>query len=207
MSKKVLHIDSSILGKNSVSRLLSSKIIERLTDIDKSLSITYRDLAADPIPHLSGDYLEAAQRGETINQAPKISEDLAISQSALREFLAADIVVIGVAFYNFSISSQLKSWIDRIAIPGQTFKYTESGPIGLAGEKRVILAISRGGFYGQGSPSEPMEHAESYLRSVFLFMGISSPEIIVAEGINISQEQRQLSIQEANKAISRLPPP
>jgi len=115
--------------------------------------------------------LEAAQQDSTRHSEPQRIEDLAIGEAVLNEFLAAEIVVIGVAFYNFSISSQLKSWIDRIAVSGKTFKYTEAGPIGLAGEKRIIMTISRGGFYGPGSPTESMEHAETYLRSVFLFHG------------------------------------
>ena len=122
----------------------------------------------------------------------------------MQEFLSADIVVIGVAFYNFSISSQLKAWIDRIAIAGKTFRYTESGrPEGLAGNKRVFLAVARGGFYGDGSPVKAMEHAETYLRSAFAFIGVTNLDVVAAEGLNVSAAQRQTAIAQAQERIEQ----
>ncbi|HTJ03627.1 MAG TPA: NAD(P)H-dependent oxidoreductase, partial [Methylovirgula sp.] len=158
MSKNLLHVDSSILGGNSVSRSLSASIVARLKASDPGLTVTYRDLAAEPIPHLSGAYLAAAQALEGQHD-PSLERDLAIGGKALEEFLAADIVVVGVGFYNFGIASQLKAWIDRVAVSGKTFRYSEKGVEGLAGSKRVILAIARGGFYGAGSPTAGFEHA------------------------------------------------
>ena len=72
--------------------------------------------------------------------------------------------------YNFTIPSQLKAWIDRILVAGETFRYSEAGPEGLAGGKRVIVAVSRGGHYAPGTPTEPLEHLETYLRAVFGFI-------------------------------------
>ena len=82
-----------------------------------------------------------------------LQQDIAAGQAALEEFLAADIVVIGAPMYNFTIPSQLKAWIDRIVVAGKTFRYGAQGAEGLAGNKRVIVAISRGGFYGAGTPA------------------------------------------------------
>ena len=200
----VLHLDSSILGPGSVSRTLSAGIVARLTAADPALSVTYRDLAADPVPHLSGNYLFAAQ-SVTGDHAPAVQDDLALGGAVLREFLAADTVVIGVAFYNFGIPSQLKAWLDRILIAGQTFRYgTDGRPEGLCGGKRGILGVARGGFYGPGSPVEASEHAESHLRTAFGFMGVRDIEVVTAEGIAIGPDQRAAALAGAEAQIAAL---
>ena len=147
---KLLHIDSSVLGPHSVSRQVSAAIVDRLRQATPSLDIVYRDLTQSPLAHLSGSHLAAAQGAP----APaELGPDLAASAAALNEFLAADIVVIGAPMYNFTIPSQLKAWIDRVLVAGKTFSYGANGPQGLAGDKRVIVAISRGGYYGAGTPA------------------------------------------------------
>jgi FMN-dependent NADH-azoreductase len=112
-------------------------------------------------------------------------------------------VVIGAPMYNFTLPTQLKAWIDRILIAGKTFRYTESGPEGLAGGKKVIVALARGGIYSEGSPAAALEHLESYLRGVFNFIGIE-PEFVIAEGLNLSPEQRESSISQALGETVRL---
>jgi FMN-dependent NADH-azoreductase len=192
---RLLHIDASILGANSASRRLSAAVVERLRNATPGLEVTYRDLAAVPLAHLSGAHLAAAQ-GAT-PESPTLRQDLAASQAVLEEFLAADIVVIGAPMYNFTIPTQLKAWIDRILVAGKTFRYGAEGPVGLAGNKRVIIAISRGGLYGPGAPAAVLEHLETYLRGVFGFIGVANPELIVAEGLMIGAEQREQSMQRA----------
>jgi len=199
---KLLHIDASILGASSASRQVSAKIVERLEAVTPSLEVTYRDLAAEPLAHLSGTHLAAAQGA--VPESPEVQKDIAAGQAVLDEFLAADVVVIGAPMYNFTMPSQLKAWIDRIAVNGKTFRYTEKGPEGLVGNKRVIIAISRGGFYGAGAPAAAFEHLESYLRGVFAFLGVVNPEIIVAEGLNIGPEQRAKAMQGAIEAATGL---
>jgi FMN-dependent NADH-azoreductase len=184
---KLLHIDSSILGPHSASRALSAAAVTALVAADPSLEVAYRDLAADPLPHLSDQDLAA------MGDSP-----------VLEQLLAADVVVIGVALYNFSISSQLKAWIDRVMVAGKTFRYTEKGPQGLLGDKRVILTIARGGLYGAGSPASPLEHAETYLRGAFAFLGVTDLEVIVAEGLKVSVDQREAAMAAANDRIARL---
>lgn len=122
----------------------------------------------------------------------------------LDEFLAADVVVIGAPMYNFTIPSQLKAWIDRILVVGKTFKYGAAGPEGLAGGKRVIVAISRGGHYGAGSPAAAGEHLETYLRWVFGFIGIANPEFISADGIQLGPEHREKGLAGALQAATSL---
>lgn len=183
---KLLHIDSSINGSVSASRAVSAAIAERLQAENPGLEAAYHDLAARPLPHLTLDVL-----GDPAANAE------------LQAFLAADVVVIGAGFYNFSIPSQLKAWLDRILIGGQTFSYGPDGPHGLAGGKRVIVALTRGGLYGEGSPAASFEHAETYLRTVFGFIGIT-PEFIVAEGLAMGDEARLAGLAAALDAAGSL---
>lgn len=198
----LLHIDSSILGENSVTRTVSAAVVARLQALHHDLRVVGRDLAAAPISHLSGSYLAGQKPDVQHDQAQQ--EELALGGAALDEFLAADIVVIGAPLYNFTIPSQLKAWIDRVVVAGKTFHYTADGPVGLASGKRVILALSRGGFYGAGSPYAAFEHAESYLRGTFAFIGIPEVEAIVAEGIAVNAEQREKALDDALRQASDL---
>ena len=172
----ILHIDASINGENSASRAISRSIVDQIKSAQWGEQVVYRDLAADPIPHLTLDAFADTK--------------------VLDEFLAADTIVIGAPMYNFTLPTQLKAWIDRILIAGTTFRYTENGPEGLAGGKRVIIALARGGFYDEGSPASALEHLQSYLRGVFNFIGIE-PEFVAADGLNISPDQRAQSIESA----------
>jgi FMN-dependent NADH-azoreductase len=172
----ILHIDSSINGENSASRAITAAITGKLKASNWGEETVYRDLAANPIPHLTLDAF--AQNHD------------------LQEFLAADTIVIGAPMYNFTLPSQLKAWIDRIVVAGQTFRYTETGPEGLAGGKRVIIALARGGFYHEGAPAAGLEHLETYLRGVFGFIGIQ-PEFVAADGLAIGPEQRSAAIEQA----------
>jgi FMN-dependent NADH-azoreductase len=176
----ILKIDSSITGENSVSRVLTRSIIDQLVTANPQAKVVERDLVNQPLDHLTLAAFADSQ--------------------VLDEFLAADTVVVGAPMYNFNISSQLKSWIDRIAVAGKTFRYTESGPEGLAGDKRVIVAVSRGGFYEEGNS---FEHVEAYLKPMFNFLGIE-PEFVRADGIAVGPEQREASLNLAFGEVVRL---
>lgn len=199
---KLLHLDSSILGEGSVSRTLSAEVVAAQRAAHSGVDIVYRDLAADPIGHLNGPRLTAMQ-GVTPSDA-SIEADVEKGQAALEEFLAADIVVIGAPMYNFTIPSQLKAWIDRIAVAGKTFRYTEHGPQGLASGKRVIIASSRGGIFGAGSPAAAFDHQETYLRALFGFLGITDITFIRAEGVAMGPNARQQAIAAAKAEATRL---
>ena len=179
----ILHIDASINGNNSASRAISRSLADQIKNGDPQARVVYRDLAADPLPHLTLDAFAGS--------------------SGLDESLAAHTIVIGAPMYNFTIPSQLKAWIDRILIAGTTFRYTENGPQGLAGGKRVIVALARGGFYNEGSPAAALEHLESYLTGIFNFIGIE-PEFVAADGLAIGPDQRQQSISQALGETVRL---
>ena len=199
---KLLHIDSSVLGSHSVSRQLSAAIADRLSRSTPGLQVTYRDLSSTPLAHLSGLHLAAAQGTPPTDIV--VQRDIAAGQAVLDEFLAADIVVVGAPMYNFTIPSQLKAWIDRILVAGKTFKYGPQGAEGLAGNKRVIVAISRGGFYGPGTPAAALEHLESYLRGVFGFIGVTNLEFISADGIQTGPAQREKALADALAAVTGL---
>lgn len=192
----LLHIDSSILRDHSVSRQISAAAVAALRAADPHLKVTYRDLDATPAPHQSGALMAARGLDPAARSADQARE-VAEADAVLEEFLAADIVVIGVPMYNFGIPSQLKSWIDHLAVAGKTFRYSEAGVEGLAGGKRIILASSRGGFYGADSPAAFLQHQESYLRGFFGFIGISDVEVVGAEGVNISPDHKQKALEGA----------
>ena len=198
---KLLHIDSSVLGPHSVSRQVSAAIVDRLRQATPGLDIVYRDLTSTPLAHLSGHHLTAAQ-GAVPEAA--LLPDIAASQAVLEEFLAADIVVLGAPMYNFTIPSQLKAWIDRVVVAGKTFKYGAEGVQGLAGNKRVIIAVSRGGFYGAETPMAAGEHLETYLRWVFGFVGVTNLEFISADGIMVGPEHREKALAGALQAATGL---
>jgi FMN-dependent NADH-azoreductase len=199
---KLLHVDSSILGEGSVSRTLSAQVVAAQRAAHPGLEVIRRDLGAAPIDHLSGTHLAATQGAVPVD--PAIERDIAAGQAALDEFLAADVVVVGAPMYNFSVPSQLKAWIDRIAVAGKTFRYTEKGSEGLAGGKKVIVVSSRGGFYGPGTPAAAMDHQESYLRAVFGFLGITDVTFVRAEGVALGAEQREKAIAEAKGEVLKL---
>ena len=186
----LLHIDSSALGPSSVSRQLGAAIVRRFQDEVGGLSVRHYDLDADPLPHLTAATLSGADPAQAARSA-----------QVLQDFLEADVVVLGVPMYNFSIPSTLKAWIDRIAVAGKTFRYTEKGPEGLAGNKRIILAISQGGVHEAGGASD---FQESYLRFVLGFLGISDIEVVRAQGVNYSPQHREQALA---GALSSLPQP
>lgn len=184
---KLLHLDSSALGANSITREISAAIVARWQDALPELSVEYRDLDAQPIPHLTGRSLAKADPAE--------AED---AEAVMQQFLDADVVVIGTPFYNFGIPSTLKAWVDRVAVAGRTFRYTDAGPEGLAGGKRVIIASGRGGLYGDVNPAD---FQESYLRHVFGFLGVTDLEIVRAEGVAYSPEHRSDALAAAHASI------
>ena len=186
---KLIHIDSSALGPQSISRELTAAIVGSFKHANPTLEITYHDLAANPLPHWTP-------------LADASDPEVARGGALVEEFLDAEVIIIGAPMYNFSIPTQLKAWIDRIAVAGKTFRYGEQGPEGLAGGKKVIIASSRGGIYSAGSAGAAMDFQESYLRGVFGFLGVTDIEIIRAEGINMSAENKQKALDAAYSLIN-----
>lgn len=195
---KLLHIDSSILGDNSASRQLSREVVQAWQAADASIEVVYRDLAADAISHFSAATLLAAGTAEEARDAAHAFE-AKLSQETLDEFLAADAVVIGAPMYNFSVPTQLKAWIDRVAVAGKTFRYTEAGPEGLCGNKKVILVSTAGGLHaGQATGAGH----EDFLKVFLGFIGVTDLEIVRAHGLAYGPEQRTAAIDAAQAQIA-----
>ena len=202
---RLLHIDSSITGPASISRQLTARVVEHYRASVADLTVDRRDLEADPLPHLDHKSLTAAFADSPADPATRRERDA--SAEVLDAFLKADIVVIGAPMYNFTVSSQLKAWIDRILVAGKTFRYTERGPEGLAGGKKIIVASARGGFYGADTPQAAIDFQETYLRAVFRFIGIEDITFVRAEGIALGVEQREAALNTALDAAASIAAP
>jgi len=197
---KLLHIDSSILGAQSATRELGAAIVGNWRRQNPGAQVRYLDLAREPLSHLTGEVL-GARSAPADQRNTELLRDVAAGERALEDFLAADVIVVGAPMYNFSIPSQLKAWIDRIAVAGRTFRYTEKGPEGLAKGKKIIIVSARGGIYSAGAPAAALDFQENYLRGVFGFLGITDIEFVRAEGLNYGPAQREQAMTAALNAI------
>ena len=196
MTRKLLHIDASARGAESESRRLSQTFVAHWLDAHPGDRVTVRDIITDPLPHLD----EALLTGLMATAAERDPEQTAAAarvDALVTEFLAADVIVLGVPMYNFGIPSTLKAWIDHIAIAGRTCRYTPEGPVGLAGGKTVYLLSTRGGIHGEG----PMDHQVRYLRTLFGFLGIDDVRVIQAEGLSMG-DQREPMLSAAQAGIA-----
>lgn len=184
---KLLHVDSSITGDNSASRKLTQQIVAAWTAKHPDTEVEYLDLVAQAPNHFTMAAM-APRTGQAEGLSAEQTAENAVSEQLVSQFLSADVIVIGAPFYNFSIPSQLKAWIDRLAQPGRTFRYTASGPEGLAKGKTVIVASSRGGVYSTSEAMQALEHQESYLKVVLGFFGITDVRFVRAEGLGMGPE-------------------
>jgi FMN-dependent NADH-azoreductase len=192
---RILYILTSVMGENSKSRDVANTLVESLKADHPGATVTVRDLAAEPVPHLSATTL-GAFFAPAESHTPDQVEAAALSEALIAELEAADFVVIATPMYNFSIPSTLKSWIDHVARAGRTFRYTENGAEGLLSNKPVFIVSSRGGVYSEG-PAQAMDFQEPYLRTVFGFLGIKDVSVVRAEGLAISPESAEQSVSKA----------
>ena len=197
---QLLHIDSAITGAQSVSRQLTAQIVATWQAQHPNTQVSYLDLVANAPAHFTSDAM-APRTGQTEDLSAAQQRENAVSEQLVSQFLAADVVVIGAPFYNFSIPSQLKAWIDRIAQPGRTFRYTATGPEGLAKGKTVIIASSRGGVYSSSEGGRAMEHQESYLQTVLGFFGVTDVRFVRAEGVAMGEEAKAAAMASAAQSI------
>ena len=195
---KLLHLDSSILGDSSASRQLSRAVVDAWLAAEPEAQVSYRDLASDALSHLSAASLVAGGTPAELRDAAQ-KHEVELAEGTLNEFLAADAIVIGAPMYNFTVPTQLKAWIDRIAVAGQTFRYTEAGPEGLCGNKKVIIVSTSGGLHvGQATG---VAH-EEYLKVMLGFLGITDIEFVRAHGLAYGDEVRSKSLSDANVLIN-----
>lgn len=195
---KLLHLDSSILGDNSASRQLTREVVNAWKAADQNIEVSYRDLAAEAIEHFSAATLVAAGTAIELRDAAQQLE-AQLSADTLAQFLAADAVVIGAPMYNFTIPTQLKAWIDRIAVAGQTFRYTEAGPEGLCADKKVIVVSTSGGLHA--GEVTGVAH-EDYLKLMLGFMGITDVQFVRAQGLAYGDDVRTQAMKDAHARIT-----
>jgi FMN-dependent NADH-azoreductase len=199
---KILHLDSSVTGAQSVSRPLTQETAAKLLASNPGAEVVYRDLVDEPLRHYTAVLRIHGATPDT--HTPEQKHELVTGEKILAEFLAADVVVVGAPMYNFSIPSQLKAWIDLICVAGKTFSYGAEGPKGLCGGKKVIIVSSRGGLYGEGSPFAANDFQEKYLKAVFGFLGITDITIIRAEGVAYGPDAAKAAIEGAKAEIAKL---
>ena len=197
---KLLHIDSSILGSNSVSRQLTAQIVASWRAGHPGTEVSYLDLAVDTPSHLSAESIGFRMpAGADLSDVQQ--RENAVSEALVSQLLASSVIVIGAPMYNFSVPTQLKAWIDRVAQVNRTFKYTDKGPVGLATGKTVIVASTRGGAYSTSDAGNAMEHQESYLKTVFGFLGITDVRIVRAEGLAMGEAAKSAALAAAELEI------
>jgi FMN-dependent NADH-azoreductase len=199
---KLLHIDSSILGDYSVSRQLTAEIVTQWVQKHPGTRVEYLDLAVDAPGHFGADAIAIKGIAQPHPTEAQRAEN-ALSEQLVSQFLASDVIVIGAPFYNFSIPTQLKAWIDRLAQPGRTFTYTDKGPAGLATGKTVIVASTRGGVYSTSEGGQAMEHQESYLKVVMGFFGVTDVRVVRAEGLAMGDEAKAAALSAARADMAK----
>lgn len=197
---KVLLLKSSILADYSHSNKMADYFIEQWQEKKSADSITVRDLVSNPIPAIDGEILAAFAAGSSKTQQQQAH--LALSNQLIDELKQHDVIVITAPMYNFTIPSQLKNYFDFIARSGETFKYTEQGPVGLLENKRAFVLTSRGGIH----KDTPIDTMVPYLTLFLNFVGIKNIEFIFAEGTALGAESVEkaqlLARQSIDKAIA-----
>lgn len=198
----VLYINSSVRNTGSLSRQLSAEFIAQWQVAHPADTVVVRDLAANPVPHLTEDMLGALF---TPAEARNAEQEFMVktSDTLIAELQAADVVVIGAPMYNFSVTSGLKAWIDHVARAGVTFKYTETGPVGQLTGKKVIVFTSSGGVYSEG-PFAAVEHLSTYLLDVLGFLGMTDVQFVRAEGVALGDAALAETMAKSRAAIAEL---
>lgn len=199
----ILHINSSVRSTGSISRQLSGEFVQKLQAAHQGARVVERDLAKDPVPHLS-EQMIAAYFTPADQRSEAQAHTVQLSDSLVTELMAADIVVVGAPMYNFSVSSTLKAWIDHVARAGMTFKYNEQGqPVGLVQGKKFFVFTSRGGVYSSG-PAKALDFHETYLRGVLGFLGISDVSFIHTEGVAMGEDAVNSAMTNSRNAMDAL---
>lgn len=192
----ILHIDSSITGEASVSRKLTADIVAKLTDAHPDASVTYRDLNGG-VPAIDTEWFKAVRLAPQ-SPTPQQQALIQVSDDYLAEVQAADVLVIGLPIYNFTLTAQLKNWLDQIARAGVSFRYTAEGPEGLLKGKRAIIAYS-----AAGTPiGSEVDHASAYLRHMLGFLGITDVDFVAADRLAMDREAGLARAQEALDALA-----
>ncbi len=194
MARNILHINSSARSEGSVTRSLSQAIVDAVSTADTK--IVERDLGRSPLPLLNEAWVAANFTPDEARTEAQ-TESLALSDALIAEIEAADTIVFGIPVYNFGVPAAFKAWIDLVARARKTFKYTETGPVGLLEGKRALVSVASG-----GTPSgSEIDFATPYIKHVLGFLGIHDVTIIAADQLMASGD---VKIAQAQQAIAQL---
>jgi FMN-dependent NADH-azoreductase len=195
----LLQINASILSANGQSSQMAERFVAGWKKSHPHAHVIKRDLAAEPVPHLTaerfGAFIAKPEERNASQQAVA-----AYSDALIDELKRAEVIVLGLPMYNFGVPSMLKAYFDHVARAGHTFRYTEKGPVGLLTGKKAYVFAARGGLY-QGTP---LDTETTYVRDFLRFLGIADVEFVYAEGLAISPESKGKSVAAAAAAIDRL---
>ena len=194
--KTLLHVKSSLFGDQGQSAQLAGSFISRWSQENPDSSVIERDLAADPVPHLDAFRMGALNTPETDRSAEQQAV-VDLADQLLAEVKSADVIVIGLPMYNFSVPSQLKSWFDHLARAGVTFQYTETGVDGLIEDRPVYLISTRGGVYGDEGSNMQI----SYVKQLLIFIGLNNQQLVVAAGLSMD-DYRDAALEKARAALA-----
>lgn len=198
----ILQLNASLFGENSQSSRLASEFVQALRNLAKpgpGVSVIQRDLASQPVPHLTAERFQALNTPvdqRTLDQQRVVAE----SDALIDELRRADVIVMGLPMYNFGVPSTLKAYFDHIARSGVTFRYTAEGPEGLLKGKTAYVFATRGGRYA-GTPADLQT---AYVRQFLGFLGIQDVEFVYAEGLAMGTEHRDAAIRGAEARIEQL---
>lgn len=195
----LLYLRGSLFGDNGNSSQLASAFIQRWQSAHPDGTVTLRDLTRQPLPHLDAERVSAFFTPAADRNAAQQAV-IAESDTLINELRQADQIVIGLPMYNFGIPSQLKAWIDHVARAGETFRYTENGPVGLLDNTPVTVLAARGGQYANTGN----DHQVPYLRQFLGFIGLTNVRFVFAEGMNMS-EHKETALQQALAEVAELP--
>lgn len=195
----VLQVNSSIYEGSGMSTQLANRFVEALLRRYPDAQLLKRELARDPVPHLTAERFRAFQRKPEERTAVE-RDAVAYSDALIDELRQADFIVLGLPMYNFGVPSQLKAYFDHVARAGVTFRYTANGPEGLLEGKKAYVFAVRGGVYA----GSPLDTQTQYVRNFLRFLGIEDVEFVYAEGLALGEQLRNQTLNEANSAAERL---
>lgn len=195
----ILQINASLFGDAGQSSRLADEFVARLWATTPEATVTRRDLASDPVPHLSADTFQAALT-DPAERSPQQQKDAALADELVNELKQADVLVVGLPMYNFNVPSTLKAWFDHVARSGETFRYTANGPEGLLKAERAYVFAARGGYYAGAGNDFQTPYIEQFLG----FLGIKEVEFVYAEGLAIDESSREQALAQANQDVARL---
>ena len=195
----LLQINASLNAHRGNSSQLADHFVAAWKASHADGNVVVRDVGVEPIPHLDAERF-GAFLAKPEDRTPAQQAVAAFSDALIAELKAADVIVLGLPLYNFGIPSTLKSWIDHIARAGVTFRYTETGPVGLLTGKKVYVFAARGGKLA----GTPLDTQTNYIRDFFAFLGMSDIEFVYAEGLAMGDEPKQAALTQAHQELERL---